>query len=161
MSPTAQKTRPAVPEVDPSTNGVAEVEEFELVTNVRQLAAAPPLRKEMVDIVEWKTQSGKTARFLVSELTAGDWAEFLESGRIHKKDGSQRYDSKDEDFRLLAYTIRDPHGNRIWHKVEDARAQLSPLGRAILQLLLNAANRVNSAKDESAEGNFGETQTDS
>lgn len=146
---------------DKKNTAADQVEEFELITSSRQLATAPPLRNELVDVVEWKTQSGKSARFNLSELTAGDWAEFLESGRVYKDGVLKRYDNKDEDFRLLAYTIRDNHGNRVWHTVADARAQLSPLGRATLQLLINAANRVNSAKDGSAEGNSDETQTDS
>lgn len=157
MSPTATKA----PEIG-ATNGEVDDQEFELVTSVRQLGVAPPLRTETVDLVEWKTASGKAARFLLSELTAGDWEEFLESGRIYTKEGLfKRYDNRDEDFRLLAYTIRDTHGNRLWHKVSDAKSQLSGLGRATLNLLLNAANRVNAAKVEAGEGNSEETLSDS
>lgn len=136
--------------------------DFELVTSARQLAPPPPLRKEKVTLAEWKTTSGKAARFLAWELTAADWADFMDSGRIYDKDGLlKRYDSKDEDVRFLAFTLRDQHGNRLWNKIEDAKAQLGQVGKASLNLLLNAANTVNSAKPGSAEGNSGETPTDS
>jgi hypothetical protein len=135
--------------------------DFELVTSAKQLAAAPPLRHEKVTVADWKTTSGKAARFLVWELTAAVYAEFLESGRIYKDGALKRYDVKDEDVRLLAFTVCDQHGNRLWSTVEAAKTQLGGLGKASLNLLLNAANEVNSAKPTDTEGNSGGTPSDS
>jgi|SRR5882757_1194910 len=135
--------------------------DFELVTSSKQLAAPPPLRHEKVTVADWKTQSGKAARFLVWELTAAAYADFLESGRIYKDGALKRYDVKDEDVRLLAFTVCDQHGNRLWGTVESAQAQLGGLGKASLNLLLNAANAVNSAKSVDTEGNSDRTPSDS
>lgn len=136
--------------------------EFELITSARQLAPAPDLRKEVVTVSEWLTTSGKPARFMVWELTGAEWAEFMESGREYTKEGVfKRYDSKDEDMRFLAHTIRDQHRNRIWQSVDAANGQLGHLGRTSLLQLLSAANLANSPKAASAEGNSEETPTDS
>lgn len=134
-------------------------DEFELITNFKQLAAPPELRKEAVTVSEWKTKSGKAARFLLWELTASDYADFLESGWSYNKDGSRkRYDNKTEDFRFLGWVIRDAHGNRIFNTVEAASAQLGGLGKATLNLLMGTANKVNMARD--TEGNSDETLSD-
>lgn len=138
-----------------------DLDEFELVTNARQLAAAPPLRQEKVTVTDWKTTSGKAARFLVWELTAVDYADFVESGRVYKDGVLKRYDNKDEDVRFLAYTVRDQNNNRLWPTVDAAKAQLGQLGKASLNLLIAASNRVNSARSSSAEGNSDATPTDS
>lgn len=108
-------------------------------------------------LLDWKTQSGKAARFLVWELTAADYADFLESGRVYKDGVLKRYETKTEDVRFLAFTIRDQHGNRLWNTAAEANAQLGRLGKATLNLLLNAANAVNTASPASAEGNSEET----
>lgn len=134
--------------------------EFELITSARQLAAPPALRKEEVKVADWPTTSGKGARFLIWELTAADWSDFMESGRVYSKDGNfLRYDSKEEDMRFLAYTIRDQHGNRIWPTIPAASGILGNVGKAVVNVLLQASNRVNSAR--SAEGNSVGTQSDS
>lgn len=134
--------------------------EFELITSARQLAAPPALRKEEVKVADWPTTSGKGARFLIWELTAADWSDFMESGRVYSKDGNfLRYDSKEEDMRFLSYTIRDQHGNRIWPTVSAASGILGNVGKAVVNVLLQASNRVNSAR--SAEGNSVGTQSDS
>lgn len=134
-------------------------DEFELITNFKQLAAPPELRKEAVTVTEWKTKSGKAARFLLWELTAADYADFLESGWTYNKDGSRkRYDNKTEDFRFLGWVIRDSHGNRIFNTTEAASTQLGNLGKATLNLLMGTANKVNMARD--TEGNFEETPSD-
>lgn len=136
--------------------------DFELVTSSRQLAPAPDLRKEIVTVTEWLTTSGKPARFMVWELTGSEWADFMESGRVYTKDGAyKRYDTKDEDMRFLAHTIRDQHRNPIWPTMDAAKSQLGHLGRTSLLQLLNAANAANSPKAASAEGNSEETPTDS
>lgn len=147
-------------QIDAMEHQLAEPE-FELVTNARQLAPPPALRTETVSLPEWKTTSGKAARFMLWELTAADYAEFFESGRVYGKDGTMlRYNAQNEDVRFLAYTVRDQHGNRLWPKVEAAQAQLGGLGKASLNILMNAANRMNAPKDSSAEGNSEETQSD-
>jgi hypothetical protein len=131
--------------------------EYELITSARQLASPPALRKEEVKVPDWPTTSGKGARFLVWEMTAADWAEFMEAGRVYSKEGNfLRYDTKDEDMRFLAYSIRDQHGNRIWPTVPAASGVLGSVGKAVVNLLLTAANKVNRAR--SAEGNSEETQ---
>lgn len=136
--------------------------DFELVTSARQLAPPPDLRKEKITVTDWLTTSGKPARFLVWELTGSDWADFMDSGRVYTKDGAfKRYDNKDEDIRFLAYTLRDQHGNRLWPTVDAAKGQLGHIGRASVLMLLNASNRVNSAKAASAEGNSETTESDS
>lgn len=137
-------------------------QEYELVTSSRMLGTPPALRKEEVKLPEWPTVSGKGARFLLWEMTASDWADFMESGRQYSKDGTLlRYDTREEDIRFLAWTIRDQHGNRIWPKVSDAAAQLGQVGKATVNILLNAANKVNSANPRSAEGNSETTLSDS
>lgn len=136
-------------------------DEFELITNFKQLASAPELRKEPVTVSEWKTQSGKSARFLLWELTASDYAEFLESGWAYNKDGSRKkYDSKTEDFRFLGWVIRDTHGNRIFTTNDSASATLGALGKATMNLLMNAANKVNMPKVGDSVGNSEETPSD-
>lgn len=136
--------------------------DFELVTSARMLAPAPDLRKEIVEVDEWLLTNGKKARFMVWELTASEWAEFMESGRVYTKDGVfKRYDNKGEDMRFLSHTIRDQHRNRIWPTHDAADGQLGQLGRINLLKLLNAANLVNTPKAASAEGNSEETPTDS
>jgi hypothetical protein len=134
--------------------------DFELITNTGQLAAAPALRKEVVTLKDWKTQSGKAARFMVWELTAATYSEFLESGRVYKNGALLRYDGKDEDIRLLAYTVGDQHGNRLWKSAEAAKLQLGPLGKASMDLLLKAANGVNSVQQADTEGNSDGTLKD-
>lgn len=135
----------------------AEDLDFELITSARMLADPPPLRKQTVTMKDWKTQNGKAARFLVWELAASEFSEFVESGWTYKDRARSHYDNRDEDFRFLAFTVRDPHGNRLWSKTEDAKAQLRNLGRSDLQLLLAAANEVNGSKDVATEGNSDET----
>ncbi|HEX4394190.1 MAG TPA: hypothetical protein VH084_22020 [Mycobacterium sp.] len=128
-------------------------EEFELVTNARQLAPPPTLRTEKVTLKDWPTVSGKPARFILWEMTASDYEDFFDAGRIYKDGSFVRYSSKFEDIRFLAWTVRDQYGNRLWSTVEIAKAQLGGVGRATLNQLLNAANRVNSAKVSSSSGN--------
>lgn len=132
--------------------------DFELVTSSRMLAPAPALRKEAITIKDWPTISGKAARFLVWELTAADYADFLESGRVYRDGVLKRYDSKDEDFRFLSFTVRDPKNNRIWPTLEAAKLQLGAIGKSSMNLLMSASNRVNSASD--AEGNSATTLSD-
>lgn len=141
-----------------SENADGDELEFELITSSRMLALAPALRKEPVDIKDWPTTSGKGSRFLLWELTASDYADFLESGRVYRDGVLKRYDTKDEDFRFLAYTIRDPGNNRIWPTLESAKLQLGAIGKSSINLLMAAANRVNSARD--AEGNSETTLSD-
>jgi hypothetical protein len=135
--------------------------EFELITNPNQLGSAPPMRNMPVQLPDWKTQSGKAARFLVWELSAADYIEYIESGRIYKDGAVKRYDLRDEDIRLVAHTVRDQHGNRIWKSTEAAKAQLGPLGKSSIDLLLKAANDINSVRNEDTEGNSDGTPKDS
>lgn len=132
--------------------------DFELVTSSRMLAPAPALRKEAVTIKDWPTISGKAARFLLWELTAADYADFLESGRVYKDGVLRRYDTKDEDFRFLSWTTRDANNNRIWPSLEAAKLQLGAIGKSSMNLLMSAANRINSAPD--SEGKSGTTLSD-
>jgi len=127
--------------------------EFELITSPRQFASPPPLRKEAVTIPEWMTTSGRPARVTLSELTAAEYADFYDEGRIYEDKQIVGYDAKGEDVRFLAYCMRDPHGNRLWPKCADAGAVLGNLGKASLNILLNAANRCNAPKEASAAGN--------
>lgn len=136
--------------------------DFELVTNARQLASPPPLRHEPVTLTEWKTTSGKAARFLVWELDANDYASFFESGWVYNKDGSRkRYDDEFQDIRFLAHVLRDQHGNRLWPKTEDAKAVLGRLGKSSINDLAAVATRLNSARDGAKEGNSEGTRNDS
>lgn len=137
-------------ELEPDT---ADEPDFELVVSSRQLAAPPPLRNEMVTLDEWKTASGRSARFMLWELTALSYSDFYEEGRIYEDKQIVGYDAKGEDIRFLAHCIRDQHNNRVWENVADARAALGGLGKASLNVLLNAANRCNAPKESSAEGN--------
>jgi hypothetical protein len=142
------------------SNAEEEVE-FELVTSARMLAPPPPLRKEPVTLEEWKTVSGKAARFLVWELTAAEFSACIESGWTYKDGARKKYDEEAADIRFLAYVIRDQHGHRLWPKIEDAKAQLGLLGRATIQTLVAAGNRMNSAREVAKAGNSEETQSDS
>lgn len=145
-----------------SKNAEELEDDFELVTSARMLAPPPALRKEPVTLEEWKTQSGKCARFLVWELTAGDFASCIESGWTYTKDGAKKkYDEEAGDVRFLAWVIRDQHGHRLWPKIEDAKAQLGQLGRSTIQTLVAAGNRMNAARDVAKAGNSETTQSDS
>jgi hypothetical protein len=137
--------------------------EFELITSARQLGTPPALRTTQVTLKEWKTaNSKKAARFTVTELTASDYDALVRAAWTYNPDGSRkRYVAEDSDIRLVAWTVVDPHGNRLWPTVDAAKAQLRPLGKASLDVLLNAANEVNSVKAEDVEGNSDGTTNDS
>ena len=133
---------------------MSEEPDFELVINAKQLGAPPPLQKETVVLKEWKTTSGKAAGFLVWELSASDYDEFIRAGWTFNPDGTRKqYSQDDQDIRLAAFTVRDQHGNRLWTTVEAAKQQLRPVGRATLDQLVMAANKANSTKAEDTEGN--------
>lgn len=119
------------------------------------------MRHTMVTIPEWKTSTGKGAKFMVWELSAADYIEYIESGRVYKDGTVRRYDLRDEDIRLIAHTVRDQHGNRIWTSTESAKSQLGHVGRASISLLLQAANEINSVRSEDEEGNSEGTPKDS
>lgn len=129
-----------------------------LITNARQLGSPPSLRNEPVRLPEWKTTDGEPAKFLLWELTQTDHSDFIESGRTYNADGSlKKYDSRNESIRFLAATMRDKHGHRLWPTFEEAKPVLGQLGRNSMELLLAAANRMNTANPASAEKNFEET----
>lgn len=138
-----------------------DIDDFELVTNARMLTAPPELRNTRVVMKDWKLQSGKSAGFLAWEITAGDYAEFLESGRVYKNGVFVRYENKDEDVRFLAFSLRDQHGNRLWSRVEAAKEVLDKLGKGDINLLIAAANKVNAIKEAGKAGNSEETELDS
>lgn len=131
----------------------AEDLDFELITSANMLADPPPLRNKIVEVKSWKTRNGKSARFMVWEMAASEFSEFVESGWTYKDRVRTFYDNSDEDFRFLAYTVRDPKGNRLWSRVEDAKAKLRSLGRSDMELLIRASNEVNGTKDVATEGN--------
>lgn len=135
--------------------------DFELVTNARELGPPPTLRKERVIVPDWPTQSGKPAAFLVWELTALDYADFSDSGWTYKDRQRVRYNSKHEDIRFLAHTLRDSGGNRLWEDIEDAKRALGRVGKGSINLLLAAANRMNSPKEEAKQGNSESAENDS
>lgn len=141
----------------------AEELEFELITSARQLGTPPALRTKEVIVKDWKTAtSKKAAKFIIAELTASDYDALIRAAWTYNSDGSRkRYVAEDQDIRLVAFTAVDPHGNRLWSTIDAAKAQLRPLGKASLDLLLNAANEVNSVKAEDVEGNSDGTQSDS
>jgi hypothetical protein len=145
-------TKPAVDDGEP---------DFELITSARMLGSGPPLRSEMVTIDAWKTASGKSARFALWELTAAEYSEFMEEGRNYKDGVLLGYDHAGEDFRFLAWTMRDQNNNRLRQKTADAKAILGTIGKASLNVLLNAANRCNAPVEASAKGNSPETPSDS
>lgn len=139
-------------------------DDFELVTNARMLAPAPALRREPVTLNDWKTQSGKKARFLVWELTASDFNKCIEEGWSYKNGVRVKYDEENNDVRFLAHVIRDPHGNRLWNTIEGAdgaKAQLGLLGRGTIRQLVEAGNKMNAPKEAAKEGNSETTETDS
>lgn len=138
--------------------------DFELVTNANQLAPPPPLARERVILPGWKTTSGKAVGFWVSELTALEFGEFQDSTRIYDGGRFTGITLKNEDLKLLAFTVRDGNGNRLWHTTESAVAQLGRFGQASIDLLVAASSRMNQRKNEdqaSAEGNSAPTPTDS
>lgn len=134
-------------------------DDFELITSSAQLGASPKLRMKEVKVREWPTASGKGAKFLAWEMSAGEYRSFLDSGWTYKDGVRQSYDDAGEQLRFVAFGIRDQHGNRIWPTVDAAKAQLDPLGRPTLMLLLNAINEVNSARKVATEGNSEGTPT--
>lgn len=136
--------------------------DFELVTSTKQLGAPPPMRNEIVVLKGWKTVAGKTVAFMVWEVTSADYDAFIKSGWSFNPDGTRKkYTQEDSDVRLAAFTVRDPGGNRLWNTLEEAKHQLRPLGRSNLDLLVMAANRVNSVRAEDTEGNSDGTSEDS
>lgn len=132
----------------------AEVE-YELILNPKQLGAPPPMRTEIVVFNSWKTaQSQKPTALLVSEITSADYDAYIKSGWTFHPDGTRKhYTTEDADIRLAAWVVRDRSDNRVFKTVEEAKQYLRPLGRSNLDLLVMAANRVNSVKAEDAEGN--------
>jgi hypothetical protein len=140
----------------------AEVK-FKLITSAKQLGAPPPMRHEIVVMNGWKTaDTDETVGFMVWEVTSTDYDAFIKSGWTFNPDGTRKhYTQEDSDIRLAAFTVRDPGGNRLWSTIEEAKQNLRLLGRASLDLLVMAANRVNSARTGDLEGNSDGTPKDS
>lgn len=136
-----------------TTSDAAPELDFELVTSARMLGQAPSLRKEAVTVPEWMTTNGKAARLMVWELTALDYADFIEEGRTYKEGVMVSYDSRGEDVRFLAWCVRDQNNNRLWPKSVDAFPVLGSLGRTTLNVLMAAANRANKSREASTGGN--------
>lgn len=136
--------------------------DFELVTNANQLAPPPPLARERVILPGWKTTSGKAVGFFVYELTALEFGEFQDSTRVYDGGAFTGITLKNEDLKLLAFTVRDANGNRLWNTTESAVAQLGRFGQASINLLVAASSRMNQKADRaSAEGNSEPTPSDS
>jgi hypothetical protein len=135
--------------------------DFEIVTSARQLGPPPALRRELVVLPEIRTTSGKATALYEYELSAKDFSAYQETSRVYVAGEFRSVTFKDEEIRFLAFTTRDENGNRLWHSTDAAIAQLGMYGRTSLQKLVAAANRVNSASVSSAEGNSGETPSDS
>lgn len=136
-----------------TTSDAATEPDYELVTNARMLGQAPSLRKEAVTVPEWMTTNGKTVRLMVWELTALDYADFIEEGREYKDGAMVSYDSRGEDVRFLAWCVRDQNNNRLWPKSPEAFPVLGSLGRTTLNVLMAAANRANKSREASTGGN--------
>jgi hypothetical protein len=127
--------------------------DFEILTNANQLAPPPPLRVEEVVLPGVKLKNGKAAKVFCHELTALEYDEFQDTGRVYDKTGALvSANIRNEDLRFLAFTVRDHHGNRIWHTVEACKAQLGQYGKSVTSRLMVAANKANFG-DADAEGN--------
>ena len=130
--------------------------DFEIVTTASQLGPPPALRRERVVLVDWKTVSGRAAAFYVYEMSALQYGEYQECLRIYKDGELSSIDLRNDELKFLAFTIRDPNGNRLWPTTSAAVAQLGSYGKADINLLLAASNRMNANTRkavERAEGN--------
>jgi hypothetical protein len=135
--------------------------DFEIVTNASQMAPPLPLRRERVILRNVHTTAKKLAAIWQYELNALDHNLFQETGRVYVNGDLQGVTMKNNILRFLAFTSRDPNGNRLWQTVEEAIAQLGKYGKTDIDLLLDAANRVNSPNPASAEKNSESDPTDS
>ena len=137
--------------------------EFELITSAKQFVEPPKLRKLPVTLTpnEWPTRSGKGARLFMHELKAGAFFDFQDEGWTYKDGVRQSYDSRNEDYRFLAYVAGDAHGTRLWPSWRDARDQLERIGRSTFVKLMKVANEVNNEREEATEGNSEEIQSGS
>lgn len=136
--------------------------DFELVTNANQLAPPPPLNRERVILPDWRTSTGKVAAVWVYELTALEFGQYQNSLRVYTDGRFVGINLEHDDLKLLAYTVRDGNGNRLWNTAQAVIDKLGQYGQASIDLLTAASNRVQKKQDPaSAEGNSAETPTDS
>lgn len=123
--------------------------DYEIVTNVRQLAPARPLRKQLVILKGVQTAKGKTAAMFACQLSTLDFLDWRDS------------DEPDRELRFLALTLTDGKGNRLFDDVASVKRYFGEHGWASVSPLTIASNEVNWADPEDAEKNSGPAKSDS
>jgi hypothetical protein len=123
--------------------------DYEIITNIKQMAPPRPLRKELVVLKGIKTVKGKNAAMFCCQLpmmTFLDWRDSTEP---------------DRELRFLALTLQDGKGNCLFADVEAVKRYFGEHGWASVAPLAVAASEANYADVEDAEKNSEEAKSDS
>jgi len=123
--------------------------EYEIVTNVKQLAPARPLRKKLVILKGIKTARGKAAAMFACQLNTIDFLDWRDSNE------------PDRELRFLALTLQDGKNNRLFPDVAAVKKYFGDHGWAAVAPLTVEANEVNWADEEDAEKNSEAAKSDS
>lgn len=133
---------------------------YVLVTRAGNVPRPRKLRYEDVDLIELEYDDGSHPRFRVYELTVADWDAHIESGRVYDDNGNlTKIKRGGEAARLLSWTVRDTHGNRLWEDPEDAEKFFGEYAKGDIDPLVTASYRVNGPRSADAEKNSGKTQS--
>lgn len=129
-------------------------DDFEVVTTATQIQPAE-LARERVIVPEWKTPSGKAAAFFVYELNGADYDEYQQG--MFLADGMDlQLTLRANTLRLLAFALRDPHGNRLYPDTERGISAIGQMGQSGIDRLGTVARQLNGLgrnARKAAEGN--------
>lgn len=134
------------------------------VTNAMQLA--PPIPRKIVPVGEvpgLNKVDGSPAELSARQLTAYEYGEHIASCRDEW--GQQTAKSiSHENLKFLGQVLCDAQGNRLWHDEESVIKQLGQYPKPIIDHLIIAASKANTADAaavDRAEKNSGTTQDSS
>ena len=123
--------------------------DYEIITNVKQIAKARPLRKKLVICKGIETVKGKKAAMFACQLPMMPFLNWRDS------------DEPDRELRFLALTLQDGKGNCLFADVEAVKRYFDEHGWASVAPLAVAASEVNYADVEDAEKNSETAKSDS
>lgn len=123
--------------------------DYEIITNIKQMAPPRPLRKKLVVLKGIKTVKGKNAAMFCCQLNTMDLLDWRDS------------DEPDRELRFLALTLQDGKNNRLFQDVDAVKKYFGEHGWASVSPLSDAAGEVNWLVVEDAEKNSEGTKSDS
>ena len=123
--------------------------DYEIITNVKQIAKARPLRKKLVVLKGIQTVKGKNAAMFCCQLPTMVFLDWRDS------------DDPDRELRFLALTLQDGKGNQLFADVAAVKQYFEDHGWASVAPLAVASNEMNFADPEEAEKNSEAAKSDS